>query len=29
MAKLVETNKELVVNRWVIVEESTDYGLYE
>ena len=27
MAKLVETNKELVVNRSGIVEESTDYVL--
>ena len=27
MAKLVETNKEIVVNRSGIVEDSTDYGL--
>ena len=27
MAKLVDTDKDIVVNRSVIVEESTDYGL--
>ena len=27
MAKLVETDEELVVNRSGIVKESTDYGL--
>ena len=27
MAELVERNKELVVNRLGIIEESTDYGL--
>ena len=27
LAELVERNKELVVNRLGIIEESTDYGL--